>query len=117
MPQTTLAIGLMSGTSLDGVDAALIETDGEARVRPVAFRGADYSADERARLAEATAVGALFVLTAAGRARPQSSSAAGSRGSRPPPVWPSEESGSRCSSSTHSWVAGCDPGRWTTAPP
>ncbi|HJO65369.1 MAG TPA: anhydro-N-acetylmuramic acid kinase, partial [Sphingomonas sanguinis] len=24
-----LAIGLMSGTSLDGVDAALIETDGE----------------------------------------------------------------------------------------
>ncbi|MDG6746349.1 anhydro-N-acetylmuramic acid kinase, partial [Staphylococcus aureus] len=28
-----LAIGLMSGTSLDGVDAALIETDGEAQVR------------------------------------------------------------------------------------
>ena len=28
------AIGLMSGTSLDGVDAALIETDGESAVRP-----------------------------------------------------------------------------------
>jgi anhydro-N-acetylmuramic acid kinase len=27
-----LAIGLMSGTSLDGVDAALIETDGEGLV-------------------------------------------------------------------------------------
>ena len=47
-----LAIGLMSGTSLDGVDAALIETDGEARVRPVAFRGEDYSDDARAQLAE-----------------------------------------------------------------
>lgn len=31
------AIGLMSGTSLDGVDAALIETDGEAMVRPLGF--------------------------------------------------------------------------------
>ncbi|PIW30688.1 MAG: anhydro-N-acetylmuramic acid kinase [Rhodospirillales bacterium CG15_BIG_FIL_POST_REV_8_21_14_020_66_15] len=28
--QTCLAVGLMSGTSMDGVDAALIETDGEA---------------------------------------------------------------------------------------
>jgi anhydro-N-acetylmuramic acid kinase len=54
MPQTTLAIGLMSGTSLDGVDAALIETDGEALVRPVAFRGEDYSDAARAQLAEAT---------------------------------------------------------------
>lgn len=31
------AVGLMSGTSLDGVDAALIETDGENIVRPLAF--------------------------------------------------------------------------------
>src|SRR2546423_7340064 len=27
-------IGLMSGTSLDGVDAALLDTDGEAMVKP-----------------------------------------------------------------------------------
>jgi len=33
MPEDTcLAVGLMSGTSMDGVDAALIETDGEAVV-------------------------------------------------------------------------------------
>ena len=37
-----LAIGLMSGTSLDGIDAALIETDGERAARLVAFRGAPY---------------------------------------------------------------------------
>jgi anhydro-N-acetylmuramic acid kinase len=30
---TVLALGLMSGTSCDGVDAALIETDGEQRIR------------------------------------------------------------------------------------
>lgn len=37
MTQTRVykAIGLMSGTSLDGVDAALIETDGRSYVRPV----------------------------------------------------------------------------------
>jgi len=34
MPETMKVIGLMSGTSLDGVDAAMIETDGEAIVRP-----------------------------------------------------------------------------------
>ena len=49
-----LAIGLMSGTSLDGVDAALIETDGEAMVRPIAFRGEAYSDAARAQLVEAT---------------------------------------------------------------
>jgi anhydro-N-acetylmuramic acid kinase len=38
---TTLrAIGLMSGTSLDGVDVALIETDGERieRLGPTGYR-------------------------------------------------------------------------------
>ncbi len=54
MPKTMLAIGLMSGTSLDGIDAALIETDGKALVRPVAFRGEAYSDAARAELAEAT---------------------------------------------------------------
>ena len=55
-----LAIGLMSGTSLDGIDAALIETDGEALVRPVAFRGEPYSDAARAELAEATALALTF---------------------------------------------------------
>ena len=55
-----LAIGLMSGTSLDGIDAALIETDGEAMVRPLAFRGEAYSDAARAELAEATALALTF---------------------------------------------------------
>ena len=55
-----LAIGLMSGTSLDGIDAALIETDGETLVRPVAFRGEAYSDAARAQLAEATAIALTF---------------------------------------------------------
>lgn len=55
-----LAIGLMSGTSLDGVDAALVETDGEAQVRPVAFRSEAYSDAARAELAEATALALTF---------------------------------------------------------
>ncbi len=40
----SLAVGLMSGTSCDGVDAALIETDGEGLVRSIAsiFRPYDY---------------------------------------------------------------------------
>jgi len=43
-------IGLMSGTSLDGVDAALIETDGKTSI--TAFAGAEqaYTSDERAIL-------------------------------------------------------------------
>jgi anhydro-N-acetylmuramic acid kinase len=43
-------IGLMSGTSLDGVDAALIETDGEALVRPGPSLSIPYDADMRALL-------------------------------------------------------------------
>ncbi len=55
-----LAIGLMSGTSLDGIDAALIETDGEGQVRAVAFRGEPYSDAARAQLAAATALALTF---------------------------------------------------------
>ena len=51
-----LAIGLMSGTSLDGIDAALIDTDGRRAVRHIAFRGEPYSDAARAQLAEATAL-------------------------------------------------------------
>ena len=50
-----LAIGLMSGTSQDGVDVASIETDGEVITRfgPTAYR--TYSKAERALLRSATA--------------------------------------------------------------
>ncbi|SUZ30949.1 Anhydro-N-acetylmuramic acid kinase [Roseibaca ekhonensis] len=48
--QVTRALGLMSGTSLDGVDAAVLDTDGEVihGFGPTAFR--PYSAAERAAL-------------------------------------------------------------------
>lgn len=36
-------IGLMSGTSLDGVDAALLETDGEGHIVPKAFLSLPYA--------------------------------------------------------------------------
>jgi anhydro-N-acetylmuramic acid kinase len=50
-----LALGLMSGTSLDGVDVALIETDGEEikRLGPTGYRA--YSDDDRALLRAALA--------------------------------------------------------------
>jgi anhydro-N-acetylmuramic acid kinase len=51
------AIGLMSGTSLDGVDVALIETDGEriTAFGPIGYR--PYSDEERALLRAALAAG------------------------------------------------------------
>ncbi|MFS0771355.1 anhydro-N-acetylmuramic acid kinase [Sphingomonas sp. 1P08PE] len=55
-----LAIGLMSGTSLDGIDAALIETDGEGAVRSIAFRGEAYTDAARAELAEATRIALTY---------------------------------------------------------
>ncbi|QMW21695.1 anhydro-N-acetylmuramic acid kinase [Sandaracinobacteroides saxicola] len=48
-------IGLMSGTSADGVDAALIESDGERHVRPLAFVSRAYTAAERAAVLAAGA--------------------------------------------------------------
>ena len=57
---TMLAIGLMSGTSLDGIDAALIETDGEGVVRPLAFRSEPYSDTARQQLREATALALTY---------------------------------------------------------
>ncbi len=43
-------IGLMSGTSADGIDAALLWTDGEAILRPGLFLYRPYDSDFRARL-------------------------------------------------------------------
>ena len=45
-----LALGLMSGTSMDGIDAALIETDGRDVARPVASRTIAYDEGFRERL-------------------------------------------------------------------
>jgi anhydro-N-acetylmuramic acid kinase len=50
MAEISKVIGLMSGTSLDGVDAALIETDGEDIARPLASFTIPYNADTRALL-------------------------------------------------------------------
>ena len=54
------AIGLMSGTSLDGVDVALIETDGEriAQFGPTGYR--PYSGAEQALLRQALHEGAAL---------------------------------------------------------
>jgi len=45
-----LAIGLMSGTSLDGIDAALVETDGEGYLRPVGALTMPYEPAMRERI-------------------------------------------------------------------
>lgn len=43
-------IGLISGTSIDGIDAALVETDGVDVVRPLAFMPNPYERNFRTRL-------------------------------------------------------------------
>jgi anhydro-N-acetylmuramic acid kinase len=55
---TRLAVGLMSGTSMDGVDAALVEIRGPAekpRVRLVAFVTMPYRPEVRRRIAQVAA--------------------------------------------------------------
>ncbi len=49
------AIGLMSGTSLDGIDVAMIKTDGEAIVERGASRTFPYDAAQRSLLKDAIA--------------------------------------------------------------
>jgi anhydro-N-acetylmuramic acid kinase len=49
------AIGLMSGTSMDGIDLALLETNGEDTVKRGASASFPYADAFRARLAEAVA--------------------------------------------------------------
>jgi len=53
MAEILKAIGLMSGTSLDGIDAALLETDGEGVALPGAALTLPYDATTRAILRQA----------------------------------------------------------------
>ena len=48
--QNFLALGMISGTSIDGVDTALVETDGLDDVRPLGFLPYAYEAGFRGRL-------------------------------------------------------------------
>ncbi len=54
MPKNYLALGLMSGTSLDGIDAALVETDGERMAHFGASVFVPYSDTMRQTLHQAT---------------------------------------------------------------
>jgi anhydro-N-acetylmuramic acid kinase len=49
--RSILAVGLMSGTSLDGMDAALVRLQGPTRVELLAFHTRPYGESERAALA------------------------------------------------------------------
>jgi len=49
-PKLFKVIGLMSGTSIDGIDAAMVETDGHSFVKPLAFMPSPYDRDFRQRL-------------------------------------------------------------------
>jgi anhydro-N-acetylmuramic acid kinase len=53
--QPSLALGLMSGTSRDGIDAALLETDGESHIIPKGFLTFAYEPEFQARLGAACA--------------------------------------------------------------
>ena len=71
MERPSLLVGLMSGTSLDGMDAALVRFTGPTRAELVAFSSRPYDRDERARVraavegrAAAPALARLHVLIA-----------------------------------------------------
>jgi len=50
MERPSLIVGLMSGTSLDGMDAALVRFTGPTRAELVAFSSRPYDGEERAEL-------------------------------------------------------------------
>lgn len=65
MAETMRAIGLMSGTSMDGIDVALIETDGEEIVRPGPSQAFAYSNEDRALLRRAIEAAARWPMGSA----------------------------------------------------
>jgi anhydro-N-acetylmuramic acid kinase len=60
MAEILKVIGLMSGTSLDGVDAAVLETDGEAVVRPLHSLTVPYKPAEKDLIRQAIAAAATL---------------------------------------------------------
>jgi anhydro-N-acetylmuramic acid kinase len=58
MPQILKVIGLMSGTSLDGIDAAILETDGETVAMPGPALTVSYGPEAREMLRTALALAA-----------------------------------------------------------
>ena len=48
--KTYIAIGLMSGTAMDGIDAAAIETDGYDYIKPLVFVSQAHDPELRKQL-------------------------------------------------------------------
>ena len=76
---SVLAIGLMSGTSQDGVDVALIDTDGEKISHFGAPACRPYTKDERALLRSATAAAVNLDRPRCAARRPRRRRSAGQR--------------------------------------
>lgn len=54
---STIAVGLMSGTSIDGIDAAVVSVENEASVRLLGFTTRSYAPQERDEILAALATG------------------------------------------------------------
>ena len=64
MARILKALGLMSGTSMDGIDVAILETDGETIAALGPTRFSPYDDALRARLRQAWTLPQLYASTA-----------------------------------------------------